>query len=148
MKILTSIKLSTWFTIFESNLGADSNTTKVDSMSINVMAIDLLQNSPLLEVPVHSLLSLSSPSLGASISQRHSHAWSTDLVGSSAIASITFPCFTLRNPMDKMVTEDIHIWPSTTGIWSIDPDNVTSLNAKGNFIVHARAFKLVRVSLF
>jgi len=50
--------------------------------------------------------------------------------------------------MEKTVTEDLHIRPSTTGIRSIDPDNVASLNAKGNFIAHTGTFELVRVPLF
>jgi len=49
--------------------------------------------------------------------------------------------------MDQPVSKNLHVGPPTTRVRSIDPHNVTSLNAHSNFVSNTRAFVLVRPPL-
>jgi len=55
-------------TIFQHSVSADSNTSKVNTMAIDVVTVVLLKATPLLESTIDSLMALSSPFLSTLIS--------------------------------------------------------------------------------
>jgi hypothetical protein len=92
-------------------------------------------------------MALGSPLLGSLISQRDHHTRSTGLVWSTLIALVSFHPLSIRNHVNQTMAEDLHVRPSPARIGSIDPNNLTSLNADSNFIADPRLLELVRVPL-
>ena len=76
--------------IFQTELGNNSNRIKDEVVFINIMPVDLLQCSPLLEALVDSLMPASSILLGSQISMRDCHARSPDVVWVATVAFVSF----------------------------------------------------------
>jgi len=76
--------------IFQTELGNNSNRIKDEVVFINIMPVDLLQCSPLLEALLDSLMPASSILLSPQISMRDCHAWSPDVVWVATVAFVSF----------------------------------------------------------
>lgn len=113
-------------------------------MQLAVVSPHLLQIIKLLCITIDSLMPCSSCSFSSCIGRCHDDilvptCWITTAPG------ITFNHLARSQPLLEIPSEDANVSPSSTSERTIDPANVTSLNANTHFTSKASTAKLVGV---
>ena len=70
-----------------------------------------------------------------------------DFRGHPTVAFIRLDPFSVAEHLHELCLENFHVWTSTR-IWTIGPDNVSTLDCDTNFVSQSRSMKLVRIPAF
>jgi hypothetical protein len=129
------------FAIVNGNLSDDNNSSKDISMDRDLLSIPegCTQNCPILESFVDSFLSATNKVLHSK-----SLLWVGEAFGAldiprsvSNIAIISFNSFPRFKMAQERRSKDIDVRVPSTGKRTMDPNNISSLNTKPNFVPEA-----------
>jgi hypothetical protein len=67
------------------------------------------------------------------------------MVWTTTVSIISFNSLSRRKLVNETVSEDFDVRPTTSRIWPIDPNNISTLNADSNLIPQTRLIEFVRV---
>jgi hypothetical protein len=110
---------------------------------VEVVSVRRTEASPVLETTVHGFMARSNPLLCFLVHPRNIVIRSPNGACFTSIASVGLDFLARGKYLLQPLSKDLEVRPSSTGEWSIDPDNISCLNANSNLITQSSSPELV-----